>query len=276
MSSVSDLKSFLTTLQSKVRSRTLHIRHRLGRKKLVAASCPVCQNIEATQFRYPSFGTPGEEIPPHNKYRCRSCGHMFTRWLPPNIDDIGDLYSRAYDTHEEPEANPRKEIERVLLNESMEECGKNGCYLDFSCGNNYEAVLEARSKGHNIFGCDIRESFPADQEGLFQYHPEMNRSQDFDAIVSVDAVEHIQNIESAWKFFNKSLKEGGLMLHSFPTAFRFNLGHHFMQIPFHACLFSEESLHRWSQQMGFKYCEERELPGSDVGYYYVFEKTRSL
>lgn len=266
----------LSVLRSELRTRLLRIRHKSGWDDVVAASCPVCRHVEATRLRYPRFETANMIIPSHDKYECRSCGHVFTRWLPDDIDDLGDLYSMAYDTDEIAGPNPRKSAERKLLNRAMEERGADGNYLDFSCGHNYSVVTDARSDGEQVYGCDIRDSFPVEREGLFQYHPEMSVPREFDGIVSVDALEHVQDLEAAWQFLNRALVEGGVMLHSFPTAFRFHRGHHFFQIPFHACLFSRESLSRWSERIGFAYRGERELPGSDVGYYYAFEKVESV
>lgn len=266
----------LSVLRSELRTRLLRFQHELGVEDVVAASCPVCRHVEAARLQYPAFDTENVRIPTHDKYECRSCGHIFTRWLPDDVDDLGELYSKAYDTDETPEPNPRKSAERELLDRAMEEQGKEHRILDFSCGNNYSIVTEARSDGHQVFGCDIRDSFPAEREGLFYYHPEMSVPHEFDGIVSVDALEHVQDIESTWRFLNRALVEGGVMLHSFPTAFRFHRGHHFLQIPFHACLFSRESLSRWSERMGFAYRGERELLDSDVGYYYAFEKVNPV
>lgn len=266
----------LSVLRSKLRTQLLRIFQKVGRDDVVAKSCPVCQHIEAIRLRYPAFETPNITIPPHDKYECQSCGHVFTKWLPNDIHNLGNLYSKAYDTDEVVKPNPRKSIERKLLDRIMEDLGDENRYLDFSCGNNYSVVTEARSNGEQVFGCDIRESFPDDQEGLFHYHPEMTISCEFDGIISVDALEHVQDIESTWRFLNRSLVKGGIMLHSFPTAFRFHKGHHFFQIPFHACLFSRQSLRQWSEKMGFEYRGERKLFGSDVGYYYVFEKVDSV
>lgn len=265
----------LSKIRTTLRSRLLRFKHDFGRDKAVAASCPVCGHVRSLQLSYPPFETPHLPIPAHDKYKCCTCGHVFTQWLPNEINALGDLYSEAYDEEGTPAPNPRKSAERRLLDMSMEE-HQEGSFLDFSCGNNYSVVMEARSEGFDVYGCDIRESFPAELEGLFQYHPSMDVPRTFDGIVSVDALEHVQDMESAWRFLNRSLEDGGVMLHSFPTAFRFHRGHHFFQIPFHACLFSRESLSRWSKQMGFKYRGEHVLTGSDVGYYYEFEKVEPV
>lgn len=265
----------LSLLRTEARSGLLRLKHGIGWGTLTAASCPVCRCVRSTRLRYPSFEAPNTTVPPHDKYECRSCGHVFTRWLPDDVDDVGNVYSEAYDDGR-PEPNPRKPVERTLLDRAIEQMGSEGRYLDFSCGDNYSVVGDCRSEGLDVHGCDIRESFPTDLDGLFRYHPEMSVERPFDGIVSVDALEHVQDVGSAWRFLNRSLVEGGVMLHSFPTAFRFHKGHHFFRIPFHACLFSRESLSRWSEHMGFEYLGERELPDSDVGYYYAFEKTRTV
>ena len=246
--------------------------------KKTLATCPVCNHYQAYILPYPAFKTPLKKLPPHDKYLCSYCGHVYTRWLSQSVNQIGQIYSACYDQKEQRKinANPRKTAQKKLLLLLAKKTKKQGCYLDFACGDNFSIAADLRKEGLKVWACEIRNKYPYDNKVFFRYNPSKPFKKKLAGIASLDAIEHIQTIKKTWRFFNLSLKKNGLMVHSFPTAFRYHYYHRFFRIPFHACLFSRKSLLLWSKKMGFKYLGEEALPESDVGVCYWFKKVKSL
>lgn len=246
--------------------------------KRVLMQCPICDNLEAYILHYGSFRTSrGNKLASHNKYICAKCSHVYSNWFHTETNKMGELYANFFHDRPWPIApNPRKKAQEELINMLIQKRDKDGDYLDFACGSNFSIAYEMREKDVNVFACDIRNDLPYDNEILFKCTPSKPFDEKFDGISSIDAIEHIQNIYETWKFFNKSLKKDGLMVHSFPTTFKYSYAHYFFRIPFHFCLFSKESLLLWCDKMGFEYLGEENLHGSDVGECYWFKKCRDL
>lgn len=238
----------------------------------VLHSCPICPSIEATQLRYSSFETPGRTLPSHNKYQCVDCGHVSASWFP-STTRLGKLYEECYPVSIT-SPNFRIESEIEIASRIVDRMGERVDLLDFSCGDNYP-ILEEDING-TLHACDIRDGYPYDGDRFFQFNPREEPQSHFDGIFSVDALEHVSELVPTWEYFNKSLREGGLMAHSFPMATTYSRGHHFYRIPFHANLFSDESLNRWADQMGFAYEGAEPLPKSDVGEVHWFRKISEL
>jgi hypothetical protein len=161
-----------------------------------------------------------------------------------------------------------------LVRRLIERLGSDIDVLDFSCGDNYP-ILEQEFDA-SLYACDIRSGYPYDGDTFFRFDPVSEPERTFEAILSVDALEHVSEPEPTWRYFNHVLPTGGIMAHSFPTATEYPRGHHFFRIPFHACLFSTESLNLWAERMGFSYRGSESLPDSDVGEVYWFKKERTI
>lgn len=231
----------------------------------VLQTCPVCTGTVAKQRKHPAFETPGQRLKPHVKYECETCGHVYTTWLPHDIDDVAALYERCYPVDGSP--TPRLDAEKELVERVVRQRGGVDAVLDFGCGDNHPVIDQLEA----VYACDVRPGYPYSGR-LFRFDPDEPPPRTFDAIVSVDAIEHVQHIKRAWQWFNLSLPVGGLMAHSFPLADHHRPDHHFRRIPFHGCLFSERSLVLWADRMGFRFLGAAPLSSSDVGTVYWFEK----
>jgi len=245
--------------------------------------CPVCTHEVASVLRYGPFldvfDGPSQALPEirtgHEKYVCRECGHCFTTWFPA-LDEFSVLYSNLENDDQRLVPNSRCNAQREMIRRLIARRGPDGRYLDFGCGRNFSICHDMRRDGLDVCACDIHRSYPYDGEVFFRYDPARPDVSRFDGISSMDAIEHIQNIASVWRYFNRALKPGGFMVHSFPSVFRYGYGHLFCRIPVHACLFSRRSLQIWSDKMGFSYLGSEPLPDCDVGECYWFRKIREV
>ncbi|WP_161803751.1 methyltransferase domain-containing protein [Halolamina sediminis] len=228
--------------------------------------------MTARLLRYPPFDTPGRQLPRHIKYECKECNHVSAEWFP-DTDKLGVLYEDCYPSKSD-SPNPRIHSEVEIINRIVNRLGDGVNVLDFSCGDNYP-ILQ-KDLDVSLRACDVRTGYPYDGDRFFKFNPDSEPEQTFQAIFSVDALEHVSELESTWRYFNRALTMGGLMAHSFPTATAYPKGHHFYQIPFHANLFSEESLDRWAEKMGFAYTGSDPLPSSDVGSVHWFKKVGEI
>jgi SAM-dependent methyltransferase len=243
------------------------------------ATCPVCGFTRVAVLRYGGFRDVAtgaalklrEIHAGHEKYRCLDCDHLFTTWFPA-LDDFSEIYSRIYDDDQQLAPNARRPHQEALIRKLVAKRGASGSYLDFGCGGNFSIAFDLRREGLSVSACDIHKDYPYDNDVLLRFDPSRDDEGRFDGISSLDAIEHVQDIAATWRYFNRALKPGGLMVHSFPTAFRYGYRHFFSRIPFHACLFSHRSLSLWTRRLGFEYLGPEPLPGSDVPECYWFRK----
>jgi 2-polyprenyl-3-methyl-5-hydroxy-6-metoxy-1,4-benzoquinol methylase len=240
--------------------------------------CPVCGHPLASTLRYGRFAAAtgparsrAEVGKGHEKYRCLACGHVYTTWFPA-LSEFSAIYSQMYEGRQQLEPSPRSRHQETLVRRLIARCGEGGRYLDFGCGGNFTIAYALQGQGLRVHACDIHADAPYDQDVFFRFDPDRRDDACFDGISSLDAIEHVQDIRATWTYFNRALRPGGFMVHSFPSAFRYGTRHYFFQIPFHSCLFSRTSLAAWSRQMGFEYLGPEPLTGSDVPECYWFQK----
>lgn len=248
----------------------------------IQVECPVCGHPSASLLRYGPFAAAtgaarnrAEVGGGHEKYRCLRCGHLFTTWFP-DLSGFSEIYSEMYDAPLQLQPNARLTHQETLVRKLAARSGAEGRFLDFGCGGNFSIAYALRREGLLVHACDIHRDAPYDGDTFFRFDPALPHIERFAGISSLDAIEHVQDIAATWTYFNRALRPGGLMLHSFPGAFRYGPRHYFSQIPFHACLFSRRSLEIWCSRMGFEYLGAEPLPGSDVPECYWFRKVGTL
>jgi SAM-dependent methyltransferase len=122
--------------------------------------------------------------------------------------------------------------------------------------------------------CDILPHYPYDGQFFFRYDPnDRSRDGQFEAIISIDVIEHLGNTLDAWKSLNKLLKPNGVMAHSFPSRIHFSLLHDHCAAPFHTSLFSRKSLELLSAKAGFSLEAIEPFPAG-IPYVFRFRKIR--
>jgi SAM-dependent methyltransferase len=100
--------------------------------------------------------------------------------------------------------------------------------LDFGCGSG-SAVVEARSKGLDVFGCDLSNGLGSAPKVLVErgvlraidmsnYRIPFENDQ-FDLVASHQVLEHVQNYDEVLHEVRRVLKAGGVSIHIFPSRY---------------------------------------------------------
>ena len=242
--------------------------------------CPVCDRSKTKSISFgcdrringPSATLP--EVRSHVKYVCMGCGHYFTAWLDTDLEQIGEKFEGIYESDQLFRENSRAAYQLNLLSYALKRLeGKSAPrILDFGCGPNTSPTMTMREDGHDVRCCDILGSYPYDGDIFFRYDGEDTRwERQFDAIVSIDVIEHLGNTRSSWRELNRLLAPDGIMAHCFPTRLHYGLRHPCCRTPFHTCIFSRESLQLIAEKSGFR-LEAIKPFDADVPYVFYFRK----
>jgi len=120
--------------------------------------------------------------------------------------------------------------------------------LDAGCGNNiYKRLVE--EKGYRWYGIDVEPTPPAVYGDIADIpHPDNY----FDAIISVDVLEHVQADLKALKEFHRVLKRNGTLLVHTPNATQTHILAEFPDNPHHVRKgYRSEELNELLSQAGF-------------------------
>ncbi|MCK5014128.1 MAG: class I SAM-dependent methyltransferase [Candidatus Omnitrophica bacterium] len=216
------------------------------------------------------------EVQTHRKYLCSYCGHFFTPWLDIDLEQISTKYQDIYDSNQLFQENERASYQLDLIRYALKHLdGKeNVAILDFGCGPNRSPTMTMREAGYDVRCCDILDRYVYDGDIFFRYDMADTRwFGSFDAIVSIDVIEHLGNTVSAWRSLSRLLKADGIMAHCFPTRLHYSLNNNYCATPFHTCIFSRKSLRMLAAKTGFK-LEAIEPFQADVPFVFRFRKIR--
>jgi SAM-dependent methyltransferase len=246
------------------------------------APCPVCgaRTNRAISYACPAYITgpssKREEVRHHEKSLCEACGHLFTDWLDEDVKEVGTVYEGIYSGDHLFKENPRAAYQLGLLRYAISHLKgmANPSLLDFGCGPNLSPSRTLREEGIRTLSCDILPNYPYDGQLFFRYDPE-DRSHDrqFDAIISIDVIEHLGNTLDAWKSLNRMLRPNGIMAHSFPSRIHFSLLHDHCAAPFHTSLFTRRSLDILTAKAGFSLEAIEPFPAG-IPYVFRFRKVQ--
>lgn len=222
--------------------------------------CPICgkKSVKIISF----LGARNTHTPcisvsePHHKYLCLYCGHYFTPWLDIDIRSVGRKYQELHGVYDPTplfRENKRAAFQLNLIRYALDHlAGKcDPRILDFGCGPNISPTTTMRHEGHDVRCCDIIDGYHYDNEIFFRYDITDTRWLGaFDAIVSIDVIEHLGNTLEAWRHLNKMLKPDGIMAHCFPTRMHYSLCHCYFSVPLHTSIFSKTSLDMLTAKTG--------------------------
>lgn len=247
-------------------------------------TCPICgmSRTKAIEYGRDEYVTGSSlqipEVQGHSKYLCLNCGHFFTNWLKRNIETTAKLYSGRYHGNELFIENFRAKFQKELLYYVLKRlnCPEKARLLDFGCGPNISPTYKLREEGYDVRCCDILPDYKYDGDIYFQHtNDSMKWRGHFDAIVSIDVIEHLGNTLETWLYFNQVLKINGIMAHCFPSRYHFGFNHYTFRTAFHTCLFSKNSLSLLLEKTGFV-LEAVEPFDADIPYLFRFRKTQDV
>jgi len=187
--------------------------------KSAAVHCKLCGNGEGIwEIHYPEyiFRSGDFEAPPwfaHSKYYCPSCHFLWTDvFRDMDLVAYGEKYvENNYDHQRRPTESRMAQAPSLL--EKLVRLTGGSRFLDYGCGYNSTYIYELRSRGFDVWGCDISAAVNYSRFVLhlpFENFPEGF----FDGIYSMDVMEHFSQFEGDFENMLRILKPGGYVLHN--------------------------------------------------------------
>ena len=260
---------------------TPEVRTRTADKK-----CKLCGNsadIWAIHYPHYVFRSGNFEAPPwfpHDKYYCPACHFLWAEVFDNlSLAEYGVKYTENNYDHQRRPVEPRMAFAPLLLAYLIWRTGGSR-FLDYGCGYNYAYIYELRSRGIDLWGCDISATVP--------YSRYVRRLPDegyppgwFDAIYSIDVMEHVAEFFADFAAMARIVKPGGLILHNTISLDRYWKGDGqppddpMVWAPWHCSVFSEKSSALLAEKIGLKFCGTVRTH-SDTNLAFLFRKPGPL
>lgn len=244
--------------------------------------CKLCGNTAGVwKIHYPEFVfRSGEfEAPPwfaHDKYFCPSC-----RFLWSDVFDAMDAatYGRKYVEcnyeHQRRPTESRMVFAPLLLARLIRLTGGRR-FLDYGCGYNYTYLYELRSRGFDLWGCDISAAVNYSRY-LRRLPGEDFPDAFFDGVYSIDVMEHLKDFEADIRNIARVVKPGGCLLFNTISLDNYLKGDGgapddpLVWTPWHCSVFSEKSAGVLAAKLGLEFQGVIRTP-SDTGLAFLFRK----
>ncbi len=132
-------------------------------------------------------------------------------------------------------------------------CVKNKTVLDYGCGDGFQSVAMAKAGAKNVLGVDIEENrlrhaeALAAKAGVENVRFSREIAGEFDAVISLNAMEHFIQPEKNIREMAAALKDDGKLYMSFGPLWMAPYGHHmhfFTGAPWINLIFSEKTIFR--------------------------------
>jgi len=244
--------------------------------------CKLCGNPQGNwQIHYPLFvfRSGDFEAPPwfaHDKYYCPRCHFLWTDFFDNlSLAEYGVKYTENNYEHQRRPTESRMAFAPGLLASLIRRTG-GGAFLDYGCGYNYSYIFELRSRGFDLWGCDISAAVPYSR--YIRRLPEQNFPDAwFDGIFSIDVMEHIADFEGDFCNMARMLRPGGYMLHNTISLDDYWKGNDqppddpMAWAPWHCSVFSNRSAEVLAGRIGLEFCGRRRTR-SDTGLAFLFRK----
>jgi SAM-dependent methyltransferase len=246
------------------------------------AVCDLCDNAEGIwKIHYPeyTYRVGDFEAPPwfaHDKYYCPSCHFLWADvFKDMDLVEYGEKYVENNYDHQRRPTESRMQFAPLLISKLVRLTGGNR-FLDYGCGYNYTYVYELRSRGIDLWGCDI--SAAVNYSRYIRRLPFESFPDDFfDGIFSIDVMEHISDFENDFREMARFLKPGCYMLHNTIALDRYWRDDDVVPddpmvwAPWHCSVFSERSGRVLAEKVGLGF--EGIIPvRSDTGIAFLFRK----
>jgi len=196
----------------------------------------------------------------HQLVKCSKCSFVFMHRIP-TTNELIDYYS-VYVYQNEKEVSEATKFSMENLVKQFEPYRKNNRILDVGCGEGW--ILEiARKDNWNVYGTEYSSSAVkiCEARGIKMYpgvlDPTKMDINEFDVILSLDTVEHINNPKQDFGNMNKLLRKGGLLYVTTPnfnSYLRFILKkkYNIIKYPEHLGYYTKKTLNLLLTDTGFK------------------------
>ena len=256
------------------------------RTRTADKKCKLCGNsadIWAIHYPHYVFRSGNFEAPPwfaHDKYYCPTCHFLWAEVFDNlSLAEYGVKYTENNYDHQRRPVEPRMAFAPLLLAYLIWRTGGSR-FLDYGCGYNYSYIYELRSRGIDLWGCDISAAVP--------YSRYVRRLPDegyppawFDAIYSIDVMEHVAEFFADFATMARIVRPGGLILHNTISLDRYWKGDGqppddpMVWAPWHCSVFSEKSATLLAEKSGLEFCGTVRTH-SDTGLAFLFRKPGPL
>jgi 2-polyprenyl-3-methyl-5-hydroxy-6-metoxy-1,4-benzoquinol methylase len=194
-----------------------------------------------------------------NLCKCESCGFIFAKDIP-SKEILVEYYSNNYERTSYLSPITISRYNEIL--DRFEGFKKTGNLLDVGAG--YGFFLEiARQRGWNVYGTELTDEAVnhCQEKGLTMFKGELQNIDfgdlEFDIIISIEVIEHINNPVEYIKKANEILRKGGkfyLTTPNFNSYLRHRLKENYnvIEYPNHLCYYTRKTLAKLFNDNGFK------------------------
>ena len=207
-------------------------------------TCPICLKSGAFREHISKCQFNSTEI---RRHECSFCGVVFgtKQMIEMPLCQIKDEYRKLYETYHEGNTTRFEMASFMLVNPST-----TGRYLNYGAGKWSQSINQLRDRGFDIVGY---EPFcpPTGPTAISAMDP----AGAFDAIISHNLIEHLQDPVNDFRRMRGMLSLGGKMAHS--TAC-YDYRHH--ETRFHLFFFTGESIQVLAKRSGLKFSQRVDYP----------------
>jgi SAM-dependent methyltransferase len=232
-------------------------------------------------IHYPTFvyrsGT--FEAPPwfaHDKYYCPACHFLWADVFDNlSLAEYGVKYTENNYEHQRKPVESRMAFAPRLLAQLIWRTGGRR-FLDYGCGYNYSYIYELRSRGIDLWGCDISAAVPYSRF-VRRLPADGYPDEWFNGLYSIDVMEHVADFFNDFRAMTRLLRPGGFLLHNTISLDAYWKGDDqppddpMVWAPWHCSVFSNRSAGLLAEKMGLKFCGAVH-PHSDTGLAFLFQK----
>jgi len=213
-------------------------------------NCLICKGSELTTL---------QDYKKINLCKCKSCGFVFAKDIPCK-KTLVEYYSNNYERTSYLSPITISRYNEIL--DRFEDFKKTGKLLDIGAG--YGFFLEiARQRGWDVYGTELTDEAVnhCKEKGLKMFKGELQNIDfgdlEFDVIISIEVIEHINNPNEYLKKANEILRKGGKFYLTTPNynsylRYRLKEDYNVIEYPNHLCYYTRKTLAKLFNDNGFR------------------------
>ena len=194
--------------------------------------------------------------------KCQACGFVFSKLIP-TMEELVDYYSNNYERTKYLSPITVKRFHEIL--DRLEPYRKTGKLLDVGAG--YGFFLEvAKQRGWEVYGTELTDEaiVHCESKGLNMFKGEFHKidfeNESFDAVVSIEVLEHLNTPKEFVAKASQILRKGGILYLTTPNfnsvlRYRLKDQYNVIEYPNHLCYYTPQTLQKLFSENGFNKLE---------------------
>lgn len=190
--------------------------------------------------------------------KCKSCSFIFSQRIP-SMDELVDYYSNNYERTSYLSPITIKRFNEIL--DRLEPFRKTGKLLDVGAG--YGFFMEiAQKRGWDVYGTELTNEAVqhCESKGLKMFKGEFHKidfeKESFDAIVSIEVIEHVNTPKEYVNQAQNILRKNGVLYLTTPNfnsflRYRLKEQYNVIEYPNHLCYYTPQTLQSLFTSNGF-------------------------